>query len=552
MINGSHLKNAIISGANNIYNFKERINEMNIFPVPDGDTGTNMSMTICSAAKEIENLENDDISKIAKEAAGLMLRNARGNSGVILSILFKGFAKGLEGLEQADAKQLMQALKQGVEAAYGAVANPTEGTILTVARVASEEGELFSKNKNDSVAVWKAVFAGARGALSQTPEYLPVLKKAGVVDAGGEGFVKIMEGFKKFICDGKIIEKKTTSDISENIKNDDFFKNAAAEFDQDIRFTYCTEFIVEKKPGLDFNSNEFSKLLQGIGDCVVVVDDEKIIKTHVHTESPGTVLQEALKFGELISVKVENMKQQHKKAKLENEKVKKVNLEKKDPVDKFGFVAVSAGDGLETLFSDLGVNQIVSGGQTMNPSTEDICNAVMATGAKTVFILPNNKNILLAANQSAKIVKDRKVVVISTKNIPQGVAAMLAFDQDATEEDNLNAMNEAFKKVSSGQVTFAARDSEYGGFKIKKGNIIALENGKLTLVEKTATKAALKLTRSMVNSKTSFVTLMWGKEVSSKEAEECYDLIRSKINKDIDITLVYGGQPIYHYLISVE
>lgn len=551
MINGSHLKNAIISGANNIYNYKEQINEMNIFPVPDGDTGTNMSMTICSAAKDLANLENNDISKVAKEAAGLMLRNARGNSGVILSILFKGFAKGLEGLEEADAMQLMKALKLGVESAYSAVANPTEGTILTVARIACEEGRLFAENKNDSLAVWKAVFAGARDALAQTPEFLPVLKKAGVVDAGGEGFVKIMQGFKSFICDGKIIEKKNTADIKD-IKNDDFFKNAAAEFDQDINFTYCTEFIVEKKPDLNFDSNKFSKLLQKIGDCVVVVDDEKIIKTHVHTESPGTVLQEGLKFGELITVKVENMKQQHKNAKLKNEKIKKVDLEKKEPIDKFGFVAVSAGDGLEILFSDLGVNQIVSGGQTMNPSTDDICNAALATGAKTVFVLPNNKNILLAAQQSAKIIKDRKVIVIKTKNIPQGIAAMLAFDQDASEEENLKAMNNAFSNINSGQVTYAARDSEYGGFKIKKGNIIALENGKLSFVEKTANKAALKLTRAMVNSNTSFVTLIWGKEVSSKEAEECYDLIKSKINKDIDVTLVYGGQPIYHYLISVE
>lgn len=551
MINGSHLKNAIISGANNIYNYKEQINEMNIFPVPDGDTGTNMSMTICSAAKDLANLENNDISKVAKEAAGLMLRNARGNSGVILSILFKGFAKGLEGLKEADAMQLMKALKLGVESAYSAVANPTEGTILTVARIACEEGRLFAENKNDSLAVWKAVFAGARDALAQTPEFLPVLKKAGVVDAGGEGFVKIMQGFKSFICDGKIIEKKNTADVKD-IKNDDFFKNAAAEFDQDINFTYCTEFIVEKKPDLNFDSNKFSKLLQKIGDCVVVVDDEKIIKTHVHTESPGTVLQEGLKFGELITVKVENMKQQHKNAKIENEKIKKVNLEKKEPTDKFGFVAVSAGDGLETLFSDLGVNQIVSGGQTMNPSTDDICNAALATGAKTVFVLPNNKNILLAAQQSAKIIKDRKVIVIKTKNIPQGIAAMLAFDQDASEEENLKAMNNAFSNINSGQVTYAARDSEYGGFKIKKGNIIALENGKLSFVEKTANKAALKLTRAMVNSNTSFVTLIWGKEVSSKEAEECYDLIKSKINKDIDVTLVYGGQPIYHYLISVE
>ncbi len=555
LLNGALLKDAIISGANNIYNHKESVNDMNIFPVPDGDTGTNMSMTICSVVEELSSIENDSIGEVAKKVAQLMLRGARGNSGVILSLLFKGFAEGLKDMEVADGNALMKALGLGVDAAYKSVANPTEGTILTVARVAFEQGSIYVKNNNDANSVWMAVCTGAKEALASTPEHLQVLKKAGVVDAGGQGLVHIFEGMKTVICEGEVI-KKDDGFMNEYTKaksdGDDFFKSAAAEFDTDIRYTYCTEFIAAKNPGVDFDSNKFSIQLQTMGDCVVVVDDEDIIKTHVHTESPGIVLQEALRYGELLTVKIENMKEQHRKAKADAEAKQKAELEEKQPTEDYGFVSVAAGDGLKTLFNDLGVNHVVSGGQTMNPSTDDICEAIKATPAKCVFVMPNNKNILLAAQQSANIIDDRKIIVIPSKNIPQGVAAMLAFDPDLSEIENEKVMNETMQNVSSAQVTFAARKAEYGGFKIKKDDILALKEGKLTYVEKDANKAALKITRSMVSSKTSFVTIIWGEGVTSSQAEECYNLIKSKLNKDIDITLVYGGQPIYHYLISVE
>ncbi len=555
LLNGTLLKDAIISGANNICNNKESVNDMNIFPVPDGDTGTNMSMTICSAAKELADFESDNIAEVAKKAAQLMLRGARGNSGVILSLLFKGFAKGLDALKEADGNALMQALGMGVDAAYKSVANPAEGTILTVARVAFEQGSIYVKNNNDAKSVWMAVCTGAKEALASTPEHLPVLKKAGVVDAGGQGLVHIFEGMKTVICGGNIVEKDD-SPTNEYTKTkelgDNFFKSAAAQFDADIRYTYCTEFIASKKSDVSFDSDKFSTQLQTMGDCVVVVDDDDIIKTHVHTENPGIVLQEALMYGELLNVKIENMKEQHKKAKTDAENAKKAKLTPQEPTEEYGFVAVAAGDGLDTLFNDLGVNHIVSGGQTMNPSTDDICEAVKATPAKHVFVMPNNKNILLAAQQSAKIIDDRTIIVIPSKNIPQGIAAMLAFDPDLSQTQNEKDMNEAMKNVASAQVTFAARKAEYGGFKIKKGDILALKDGKLTYVEKDINKAALKITRSLVNNKTSFVTIIWGEGVSSAQAEECYNMIKAKINKDIDITLVYGGQPIYHYLISVE
>ncbi len=555
LLDGKLFRDAIISAANNIYNHRESVNDMNIFPVPDGDTGTNMSMTICAAIEGLLDFESENIGEVAKKAAQLMLRGARGNSGVILSLLFKGFAEGLKDLETANAKQLMDALGLGVKAAYKSVANPTEGTILTVARIAHEEGSSFADNNDDDSAVWMAVCTGAKEALASTPEHLPVLKKAGVVDAGGQGFVHIVEGIKTVINGGDIIEKNESfanGYSASQGSSDDFFKNAAAEYDGDITFTYCTEFIVGKKQNINFNSGDFSTKLQTLGDCVVVVDDEEIIKTHVHTEDPGLALQEALQYGELLTVKIENMKEQHRKAQENAKKQSKKVLEAKEPVEDYGFVAVAAGDGLETLFNDLGVNQVVSGGQTMNPSTDDICNAVKATPAKTVFVMPNNKNILMAAQQCAKIIDDREVIVIPSKNIPQGVSAMLAFDSDMTKEENENLMNNAINSVVSGQITFAARNSEYGGFKIKKGEILALKDGKLTYVEKDINKAALKLTRSMVNNNTSFVTIMWGEDVDSAQADECYNLIKSKLNKDIDVTLVYGGQPVYHYLISVE
>lgn len=434
MINGTCLRNAIISGANNIAKHKTSVDELNIFPVPDGDTGTNMSMTMSSAAAALEKNESDAVGQVASACASALLRGARGNSGVILSLLFRGFAQGLKELDVMDGSHIATALGIGVEAAYKAVMKPTEGTILTVARVAYEEGRAAAEENKDPVFVWTAICQGATDALRTTPELLPVLKKAGVVDAGGKGLCLIFEGMMSVFKDGYIIpneeEEAASGAVSKPVSSDDFFRNAAAEFDQDITFTYCTEFIVGRNPEVTASPLELRAYLETIGDCVVVVDDDEIIKTHVHTENPGQALQEALKFGQLLTVKVENMKEQHRIAAEQNEQAKAKaametanQFEPAEPTEEIGFVSVAAGDGLQALFQDLGCSTVVSGGQTMNPSTQNILAAVMATPAKKVYVLPNNKNIILAAEQAAELAKDRTVVVVPTRTIPQGIAA---------------------------------------------------------------------------------------------------------------------------------
>lgn len=487
MINGIDLRDAFISGANNIAKYKNSVDELNIFPVPDGDTGTNMSMTMAAAMRELIKADGGTAGDIAHTAASALLRGARGNSGVILSLLFRGFAKGIEGKETISGTDLANSLGIGVEAAYKAVMKPTEGTILTVSRMACEAGKAAAEVDDDAVYVWTAICKGAADALEQTPDLLPVLKKAGVVDAGGKGLCLIFDGMMSVFKDGVIIPKEEAA--QPEAAETDFFRNAAAEFDQDIRFTYCTEFIVGRNPEIEKEPQELRAYLETIGDCVVVVDDEEIIKVHVHTENPGKALQEALVYGQLLTVKVENMKEQHRLAAEANEKQKAEAADKEapapaDPVDEIGFVAVAAGDGLKTLFTDLGCAQVVSGGQTMNPSTNDILAAILATPAKTVIVLPNNKNIIMAAEQTIPLVSDRTVVVLPTRTIPQGLSAMLAYDPDSSIVDNSAAMMEAAGSVATGQVTFAARDSEFGGHKIKEGDILGLNNGKMELIEK--------------------------------------------------------------------
>lgn len=554
MINGICLQNAIISGANNIANNKTLVDQLNIFPVPDGDTGTNMSMTMLSAVSELKKNSSESIGEVASLAASHLLRGARGNSGVILSLLFRGFSKGLAGLAQADGKHLTNALGMGVEAAYGAVMKPTEGTILTVARVAFERGKAALHINQDPVYVWSEIYKGALEALQTTPELLPVLKKAGVVDAGGKGLCLIFEGMLSVFRGGAVIDIKS-QDSAENQGSDetfDAFRNAAAEFDDDITFTYCTEFIVGRDPEATREPAKLRKYLETIGDCVVVVDDEEIIKVHVHTENPGKALEEALRFGQLLTVKIENMKEQHRLAAEANEAKKPKKLSPVEPTEKIGFVAVAAGDGLRTLFTDLGCSHVVSGGQTMNPSTEDLLEAVLATPAKVVYLLPNNKNIILAAEQTISLATDRQVVVLPTRTIPEGITAMLSIDPDASVEKNSEIMTQAIKSVKTGAVTFAARDSEFGGFKIKEGNILALDNGKLVFTEKNPVKAITKLTRSLVGRDSSFVTLIYGEDVSQEEAEEAQRAIKAKIGSHIDVTLVNGGQPVYYFIVSVE
>lgn len=546
MINGEILKQAVISGANNISCQKNSINDLNIFPVPDGDTGTNMSMTVMSAAKALEEFDGTGAGEAAGIVASAMLRGARGNSGVITSLIFRGFAQGLKDMEEVNGKNLAAALGIGVDAAYKAVMKPTEGTILTVARMAYEAGVEAAKEDSSAVFVWQAICDKANEALAITPELLPVLKKAGVVDAGGKGLCVIFEGMLSVIKDGVMVEYDDSAEVTV-----DTFDSAAAEFDEDINFTYCTEFIVGRNPEEETDPQLLREYLETIGDCVVVVSDEEIIKVHVHTEQPGNALTKGLEFGQLLTTKVENMKEQHKNVK-KSKKAEKEVFTPAEPVDDIGFVAVAAGEGLKELFKDLGCTNVVSGGQSMNPSTDDIYEAVMATPAKNVIVLPNNKNIILAAEQTVPMVTDRNVVIVPTRTIPQGMTAMLNFDPEISAESNAQLMMDSAQNVGTGLVTFAARSSEFGGKKIKEGDIIALENGKLTITEKSAVKALVKLAKNMVNRDTSFITLIYGEEVSEEDANKAYEELRDKFGSRTDISLVKGDQPVYYFILSVE
>ena len=557
MINGEILKNAIISGAHNINAQKNHINDLNIFPVPDGDTGTNMSMTVMAAAKALEDCDADNAGEVAKTAASAMLRGARGNSGVITSILFRGFAQGLKDVDEVNGKNIAAALGIGVDAAYKAVTKPAEGTILTVARMAYEAGVEASKENSDPVFVWETIVEKANEALAITPELLPVLKRAGVVDAGGKGLCSIFEGMLSYIKDGEMVEYVEDT----NEPTIETFESAAAEFDDDIEFTYCTEFIVGRNPEIETDPEELRDFLKEIGDCVVVVNDEEIIKVHVHTETPGNALTKGLEFGQLLTVKVENMKEQHKNAKKNSKKTTKKKSKKDapkeefvfaEPTEEFGFVAVAAGDGMKDLFTELGCTNVVSGGQSMNPSTDDILAAVNATPAKTVFVLPNNKNIILAAEQTVPLVTDRTVVIVPTRTLPQGMTAMLNFDPEISPESNAQLMMDAAHGVGTGLVTFAARNSEFDGKKIKEGDIIALKNGKLTITEKSAVKAVVKLAKSMVTRDTSFITLIYGEDTTEEDAEKAYEELQDRFGTRTDISLVKGDQPVYYFILSVE
>ena len=568
MINGSGYKNAIISGANNITSHKQEINALNIFPVPDGDTGTNMSMTIQAAARALEDVHSQNVSEVASIAASAMLKGARGNSGVILSLLFRGIANGLKERTEVDGKAFASAFHVGVEMAYKAVMNPAEGTILTVARMAFDAGRTAAEIDTDSVVVFNALCSAAHDALDKTPEMLPVLKKAGVVDAGGMGLCMILDGMLSLFRDGEIVEAKEQDEdepatgIQAQIEaSREFFRNAAAEYDTDITYTYCTEFIVGKAEELTKSPLELRSFLETIGDCVVVAEDEDIIKVHVHTENPGNALQAGLEFGQLLTVKVENMKEQHRKAAeqyekekaaAEQERKRQEELRPVEPEKEAGFVAVASGEGLVGVFRDLGCDHVVSGGQSMNPSTEDILEAVMATPAKTVFVLPNNKNIILAAEQVIPLVNDREVVIIPSKTIPQGLVAMLSYAADSTSELNREFMTAALANVSTGQVTYAARNSEFGMTRIKEGDIIALNNGKLTVKEKDPVKAVVKLAKEMITRDTSYVSLIYGNGITEEQAAAAMETIEAKTGGSVEISLIQGDQPIYYFILSVE
>ena len=545
-LTGKLFRDAVISGANNIANNRAAVDELNVFPVPDGDTGTNMSMTIGNALPELK-AAGDGISAgdAAKLTASAMLRGARGNSGVILSLIFRGLSKGLAGQAEADAKMLSDAFKLGVDAAYKSVMKPTEGTILTVVREAWENTKDSAQEGGDAAEFLAKFIEEGEKSLANTPELLPALKKAGVVDAGGKGLLVILSGMQQVISGGGMIrsEEETKPSAPAAVA-------AAGAAQEDIKFAYCTEFIVNKKPGAK-DATALRAFLETIGDCVVVVDDDDIIKVHVHSNHPGKAIEEGIKFGELTKMKIENMREQHHNIIKADEAVQKNRKVPVKPEKDFGFVAVAAGAGIEALFRDLGADSVVRGGQTINPSTEDILEAIGQTPANNVFVLPNNKNIIMAAEQAQKLA-DRQVVVLPTRTVPMGITALLNFDPSATVEANTINMMSAADKVSTGLITYAARDSEYDGKRIRKGEIMALENGKIVFTSNDITKATYRLARSMCKKDSSFVTIISGCDVSDEDAEKVTEIVKAKCPNHVEVSHIRGGQPVYYYMISVE
>ena len=546
MINGKQLRDAFISGSNNLFNKKSEVDALNVFPVPDGDTGTNMSMTIGNGAKALAELPDDvTVGEVSKVAAGAFLRGARGNSGVILSLLFRGFSKGLKGKETATGADIAEAITMGVEAAYKAVMKPTEGTILTVSRCAAEKATEIAKYDDSVTAVFYGMYIQGKKTLEQTPEMLPILKKSGVVDAGGQGLVYIMEGMWNLIAEGTIIQLKSSSE--ESASPDESCKN-------ELKYTYCVEAVAERRNAKETDS--FCRWLGSVGDVVLFGADTANVKFHIHTNEPGKVITEALTFGALTTIKVENMNIGHTSLLGEEKQEDKAPASpfpyaNVNPDTEYGFVSVCAGKGLTDVFLDLGCDNIVSGGQTMNPSTEDILAAVQATPAKNVFVLPNNKNIVMAAQQAAEIA-DRNVIVIPSRTVPQGISAMLAYDPDSDVESNTEAMNDALSSVATGQVTFAARDSDFDGHKIKEGELLAMKEGKMIYTGKDMDVICGRLAKALATKDTSMVTVYYGEDISETQAEEIRKVIESKLPSTIEVATVYGGQPVYYFIISAE
>ncbi len=536
----------IISGANNLKNNKSKVDTLNVFPVPDGDTGTNMSLTFYNAASEISNFVTSNIGETAKVLSSASLRGARGNSGVILSQLCRGLYKSLSSLSKADASQMAAAVKSGADTAYKAVMRPTEGTILTVAREAASAAVKSAQNTEDICEVFKAMLDAAKTALDNTPNQLPVLKQAGVVDAGGAGLVKILEGAYSFLCEDKFIE---LADKSEAAK-------AAApanktEIDTaNIKFSYCTEFIIDKKSA-GVNVAKFSETIDSSGDCKLVIDDEDIIKVHIHTNHPGFVIEEALKLGVLSKIKIDNMKIQHSTIiETENADQKNDKPEVKSEHKKYGFVSVTAGSGLSDIFKDYGADEIIEGGQTMNPSTDDILCAIEKINADYIYVLPNNKNIILAAEQASEL-SQKNVIVIPSKSAPQGICAMMAFLPQVDENQNTAAMTEALSNVKTGQVTYAVRDTSLDGTDIKAGDIIGIANSEIATVGQTPAQVCKDLIDSLADDDSEVITIYYGFDTSEEEASKLSEEIEEKY-EDCDVILQNGGQPLYYYIVSVE
>ncbi len=544
-LDGPSLYALMLSAANALNNNKTAINNMNVFPVPDGDTGINMSLTLDAVTKLEDSYAQQGVSALSKKIASLVLRAARGNSGAILSLFFRGMSKAFVDKEELDTADVARAFRKGTEEAYRAVMNPTEGTILTVMRRCAEEAEAAVAEgrfaTDDVRGLFSHIVDVGEDALAHTPDQLPILKEVNVVDAGGYGFMTALNGMLSALNGNPIVRESTDSEAKEA----DF-----SSFNtEDITFPYCTECIVEKYEQFhgEDKAGEFHKLVGSIGDSVVFAEDETIIKVHVHTDHPGAVMEKAVEFGMLATVKVENMRNQHSAIVSDKQDTKKPVVAA--PEKKYGFVSVCMGDGIKATFEDLGADSIIFGGQTMNPSTQDIIDGVNATPAEVVYILPNNKNIYLVALQAAKIVKDKKVVVIANRSVPQGISAMLAFDPDAEEEANTSAMEEAVKNVVSMSVTYAVRDTTIDGVSIASGQLMGLVDGAISCVADTSSECISELAKKTTDA--SFITLFFGERISEDDAAKTVEIIKS-FAKNAEVVALNGGQPIYDYIISVE
>ena len=552
-INAEKLAKMFLAGAKNLDAKKEWINELNVFPVPDGDTGTNMSMTIMSAAKEVSSLSNPGMKDLAKAISSGSLRGARGNSGVILSQLFRGFCKVIGEYQEIDVNILSDAFQKAVETAYKAVMKPKEGTILTVAKGAADRALELSEETEDIVYFCEEVIKEAEYVLSQTPEMLPVLKQAGVVDSGGQGLVQVLKGAYDSLM-GKEIDYEI-----EGAASGSGVVKISAQTEEEIKFGYCTEFIIVlNHPLSDKDEQEYKAFLESIGDSIVVVADDEIVKTHVHTNDPGLAIQKALTHGSLSRIKIDNMREEHQEKLIKDaEKVAAQQKEEEraakaeEPRKDSGFIAVSIGEGVNEIFRGLGVDYIIEGGQTMNPSTEDMLEAIDKVNADHIFILPNNTNIIMAANQAATLVEDKEIIVLPTKTIPQGITALVNFIPDYSVEENKDTMMAEIENVKTGQVTYAVRDTEIDGKTIKQNDYMGIGDKSILSVGQDLKATTLEMVDEMVDEDSAIVSIYYGEDVSEEAAEEIAAVIEEKY-PDVEVEINNGGQPIYYYVISVE
>ncbi len=547
------LSRMFLSGARNLESKKEWINELNVFPVPDGDTGTNMSLTIISAVQEVCAIKDEDLTMegLCKAISSGSLRGARGNSGVILSQLLRGLTRGVRDHHQLDAKMLAAAMEKAVETAYKAVMKPKEGTILTVAREAAEKATEICEDVNDLETFFREIIVHAEETLLKTPDMLPVLKEAGVVDSGGQGLLEVLHG----ALDGYMGKDIDYARFSPGEARPAVTK-ISEDTEKEIKFGYCTEFIVLlKKPLSEEEEDEFKAFLNSIGDSIVLVADDEIVKVHVHTNHPGQAFEKGLTYGELSRMKVDNMREEHQEKLIKDaEKLARIQAEEdeaKKPMKEYGFISVSSGDGLSEIFRELGVDYLIEGGQTMNPSTDDMLKAIKHVRAKTIFILPNNKNIILAANQARDLTKDKKIMVVPTKTIPQGISAMIGFMEENSPEDNLSAMEEAMSYVKTGQITYAVRDTRLNNKEIHEGDFMGVGDNGILAVGEDRIQVALDTLEAMTTEEAGVISVYYGAETTEEEVEELNQKI-TKAYPDMEIVINPGGQPVYYYILSVE